>query len=170
MNLFDKYTTVVEHTDPIKYIGVVQKVQGLLIESTGPQAVVGELCQIIVPKGSGIVWSEVVGLRGKTVQLMAYTEMDGIEIGCMVIATGDSLRVTVSDDLLGRTLDSMGRPLDDHEETPSGESYPLMNEPPDVLKRKRITERIITGISCDRRSCSRRKRTASRYFFRQRRR
>lgn len=146
MSLFDKYASAVETVDPIKYLGVVRKVQGLLIESVGPQAVVGELCQILIPRGSGTVWAEVVGLREKTVQLMPYTEMDGIEVGCVVIATGDFLKVPVSDKLLGRTLDSMGRAMDEGEEILSGEYYPLMREPPDVLKRTRITERIVTGI------------------------
>ena len=50
MGVFDKYTSVLNRIDPIKYTGVIQKVQGLLIESHGPVAVVGELCQIIVPK------------------------------------------------------------------------------------------------------------------------
>jgi flagellum-specific ATP synthase len=146
VSLFEKYASAVETTDPIKYLGVVRKVQGLLIESVGPQAVVGELCQILIPRGSGTVWAEVVGLREKIVQLMPYTEMDGIEVGCVVIATGDFLKVPVSEKLLGRTLDSMGRAIDDGEEILSGEYYPLMREPPDVLKRTRITERIVTGI------------------------
>ena len=70
MGVFDKYSVVLEDLDPIKFNGVVERVQGLLIESTGPSAQVGELCQILVPKGRGMVWAEVVGLRGRTVQLM----------------------------------------------------------------------------------------------------
>ena len=44
-----KYLDAVERTDPIKYVGRVTKVLGLLVESHGPQAVIGEVCQIIVP-------------------------------------------------------------------------------------------------------------------------
>ena len=42
-SLFDKYTLTVERTDPQKFVGRVTRVQGLMIESHGPQAVVGEL-------------------------------------------------------------------------------------------------------------------------------
>ena len=89
MGVFDKYTSRLEDLDPIKFTGVVEKVQGLLVESLGPAAQVGELCQILVPRGRGVVWAEVVGLRGKTVQLMPYDEMEGIEIGNMVIGMGE---------------------------------------------------------------------------------
>src|SRR5512136_2833286 len=146
MGVFDKYAVVLEGLDPIKFTGVVQRVQGLLIEASGPSAQVGELCQILVPKGRGTVWAEVVGLRGTTVQLMPYDEMEGIEIGNLVIAMGERLRVPVSERLLGRTLDSMGRPIDGKGDVGSGRWYPAVNAPPDVLARRRITEPLATGI------------------------
>jgi flagellum-specific ATP synthase len=146
MGVFDKYTVVLEDLDPIKFTGVVEKVQGLLIESTGPSAQVGELCQILVPKGRGMVWAEVVGLRGKTVQLMPYDEMEGIEIGNLVIGMGEMLRVPVSSKLLGRTLDSMGKPIDSKGDIGSELWYPAFSTPPDVLKRKRIREILATGV------------------------
>jgi len=146
MGVFDKYTAVLKRIDPIKYTGTVEKVQGLLIESQGPVAVVGELCQIVVPKAGRVVWAEVVGLRGKTVQLMTYDEMEGIEVGCIVIATGETLAVPVSDKLLGRVLDAMGRPMDGKGDVGSPEWQAVFGMPPDVLRRKRITERISTGV------------------------
>jgi flagellum-specific ATP synthase len=146
MGVFDKYAVVVQDLDPIKFTGIVQRVQGLLIESTGPSAQVGELCQILVPKGRGMVWAEVVGLQGKTVQLMPYDEMEGIEIGNLVVGMGETLRVPVSAKLLGRTLDSMGKPMDRKGDIGSEVWYPAFNSPPDVLKRKRIREILCTGV------------------------
>jgi flagellum-specific ATP synthase len=144
--MFDKYTAVLEGLDPIKFTGVVQRVQGLLVEANGPSAQVGELCQILVPRGRGTVWAEVVGLRGSTVQLMPYDEMEGIEIGNLVIAMGEQLRVPVSEKLLGRTLDSMGKPIDGKGDVGSEVWYPAFNTPPDVLRRKRIREVVSTGV------------------------
>ncbi len=146
MEVLSKYLDVVEKLDPIKYTGRVIKVMGLLIESRGPQAVIGEVCQIIVPKGKGIVWAEVVGLREDAVQLMAYTEYEGIEIGDVVIASGERLSVPVSDRLLGRTLDAMGKPIDSKGDVHSQESYPAIASPPNPLTRKRIDKRIVTGV------------------------
>lgn len=141
-----KYLAAVERTDPIKYVGRVTKVLGLLVESRGPQAVIGEVCQILVPRMSKVAYAEVVGLREDSVQLMAYEGLEGIEVGCQVIATGEMLHVPVSDRLLGRVLDCMGRPADGKGDIASETLYPAVARPPDALTRKRITRRVVTGV------------------------
>jgi flagellum-specific ATP synthase len=147
MGLFDKYAAALQSIDPIKYTGVVKKVQGgLIVESLGPRAVVGELCQILVPHSSRLIWAEVVGLKGKTVQIMPYDDMEGIEVGARVIAMGEQLSVPVSDRLLGRILDSMGKPIDGQGDVGSALWYPILQDPPDVLRRQRIRHKIATGI------------------------
>jgi flagellum-specific ATP synthase len=108
--LIEKYLGAAERVDPIKCAGSIVKVQGLLIESRGPAAIIGEVCRIDAPKGRGTIRAEVVGLRGEIVQLMAFDETAGIEIGSRVVATGERLSVAVSPKLLGRTLDSLGHP------------------------------------------------------------
>ncbi|MBN1649381.1 MAG: FliI/YscN family ATPase [Spirochaetales bacterium] len=144
--IFDKYSEIVEQIDPIKYTGTVSRVKGLMIESTGPQVIVGELCQILIPGAGKAVWAEVVGFDGQKVQLMPYDDMDGIEPGCTVIASGGPLQVPVSDKLLGRVLDSMGHPMDDKGPVALNGFRAITNKPPDVLTRKPITEQMITGI------------------------
>jgi flagellum-specific ATP synthase len=142
----EKYLESTERTDPIKCIGRITKVQGLLIESRGPQAIIGEICRIIVPKGRGVIKAEVVGLRDEIVQLMSFEETDGIEIGDRVIALGSRLEVPVSEKLLGRVLDALGNPVDDKGDIESTCLYPALTSPPDPLKRKRVTQRITTGV------------------------
>jgi len=146
VKLFQKYEKRLERLDPIKWTGRVKKIQGLLIESQGPHAVIGELCQILVPQGRGVVWAEVVGLRDNCVQLMPYDEMEGIEIGNVVIASGEYLSIPVSERLKGRVLDAMGKPIDNKGDIGSNTWYSIFNSPPDVLKRKRILNPIATGI------------------------
>ena len=144
--LFDKYLETTSRIDPIKYMGKVSKVQGLLIESRGPQAVIGEICRIVAPKGKGQIRAEVVGLRDEIVQLMAYEETDGIEIGDRVIGLGARLEVPVSNKLLGRVLDALGNPIDGKGDISSSCLYPALASPPDPLTRRRVTERITTGV------------------------
>ncbi len=141
-----KYLNAVERTDPIKYVGRITKVLGLLVESRGPQAVIGEVCQIIAPRLGKVAYAEVVGLREDAVQLMSYEGLEGIEVGCQVVATGELLRVPVSDRLLGRVLDSMGRPADGKGDVSSETLYPAVAKPPDALTRARITRRVVTGV------------------------
>jgi flagellum-specific ATP synthase len=144
--VMQKYLDLAEDFDPIKCVGRVSRVQGFLIESRGPSAIIGELCRIEAPKAAGIIEAEVVGFRNETVQLMAYQETDGIEAGNRVVASGRRLEVPVSDKLLGRVLDAMGRPGDGKGEIESALRYPALVNSPDPLKRKRITRPISTGI------------------------
>jgi flagellum-specific ATP synthase len=144
--LIEKYFDIAIQVDTIKCVGHVSKVQGLLIESRGPVAIIGEMCRIEAPKGRGIIYAEVMGLRNETVQLMAYEETAGIEIGNRVVATGRSLEIPVSEKLLGRVLDARGKPADGKEEIESSMYYPAMASSPDPLTRKRVTERICTGV------------------------
>ena len=130
MGIFDKYASALERLEPIKYTGTVDKVQGLVIEARGPRAVVGELCQVVLPAKKRILWAEVVGLKGATVQVMPYDEMEGLEIGARVIAMGEQLSVPVSDRLLGRVLDSMGKPIDGKGDVGSSLWYPVFRAPP----------------------------------------
>jgi flagellum-specific ATP synthase len=144
--VIEKYLVSTERTDPIKCTGKVSKVQGLLIESRGPQAIIGEICRIITPKGRGQIRAEVVGLKDEIVQLMAFEETDGIEIGDKVIASGSRLEVPVSERLLGRVLDALGNPIDNKGEIASSCVYPALANAPDPLTRRRITDRITTGV------------------------
>lgn len=146
MTMFDKYSLAVQRTEPIKYTGSITRVQGLLIESRGPRVVVGELCRIILSDGNKSVSAEVVGVHDTTVQLMPFENTEGIEVGCKVVALGEPLSVPVSEKLLGRVLNGMGRPLDGRGFAGATEWYASFSEAPDVLGRPRITERIATGV------------------------
>ena len=145
-DIFDKYLDAVKETEPIKHTGSVTRVQGLLIESLGPQASVGELCRIVIKKNNQSLIAEVIGLNGKTVQLMTYEAFDGIEIGCEVIASGMMLSVPVGSVLLGRVLDSLGKAADGKQEPYSPFRYPILAPPPDPMERRPIKDRIVTGI------------------------
>ena len=145
-NILEKYLRSAEHTETIKFTGRVCKVHGLLIESRGPQAIIGEICRIEAPKARGFIRAEVVGLRDEFVQLMAFDETHGIEIGNRVVAFGERLEVPVSEKLLGRVFDAQGNPIDGKGPIVSKCYYPAIASPPDPLKRRRITERITTGV------------------------
>ena len=144
--VFEKYKTILEDTDPIKFTGKVTRVQGLLIESLGPRVVLGELCYIIINNSLPPIWAEVVSLKEDAIQLMAYDSFEGIEIGSIVVATGKCLSISVSPKMLGRVLDGMGRPVDDKGNIRGSVKIPVVNSPPDILKRKPVNEQIQTGI------------------------
>jgi flagellum-specific ATP synthase len=142
--IFDKYMEAVKTADTIKCVGRVFRVHGLLVESVGPQSVVGEICHIETREGSRL--AEVVGLNGATTQLMVYGLMEGIELGAKVIASGSGLKIPCSPDMLGRVLDALGRPVDGGKNYAAHEYVPAVREAPPAFSRPMITERLTTGI------------------------
>ena len=144
--IFTKYIERVEQTETVHYIGSVIRVRGMLVESRGPQAVIGEICKIAIPSAGTHVLAEVVGLYDTTVQLMAYGDTKGIEIGCTVTASGSVLQVAVGRQLLGRVLDAVGKAYDKKGEIASSTFYPAIASPPDPLDRTPVNKRIVTGV------------------------
>jgi len=146
IGIIDKYIKVVEKVDPIVYEGEVVKSVGLLIESKGPLASVGEICYIVLPESGKRIPAEVVGFKNSTTLLFPYDNDSGIKSGLKVIGTGSTLSAKVGKGLLGRVINTMGDPIDDKGPINYEETYPIFNDPPHVLKRKRITEVLATGI------------------------
>ncbi len=142
---FDKLIKKVSDTSTIYSDGVVKKVIGLTIEVQGIKAFVGELC-IIYNEKNVPVNCEVVGFRDEFVILMPLDELIGISPGCRVVPQRKPLSVKCSDKLLGHIIDGLGNPLDCDSISMDGEEYPLENDAPDPLKRKRIKEIMPTGV------------------------
>ncbi|MGG7176579.1 flagellar protein export ATPase FliI [Clostridium paraputrificum] len=141
---FDKLIDKVRETQTIYSEGVVKKVIGLTIEVEGITAFVGELCIIYNQQGKAVK-CEVVGFKDKVVILMPLGELSGIASGCRVVPQNIPLGVKCSDELLGKILDGLGNPFND-KELLNGENYPLENQPPDPLSRKRIKDVMPTGV------------------------
>ena len=129
-----------------RHLGKVVKIVGLTIESVGPNAKLSDLCRIIVDKNKDIsIMAEVVGFRDKRLLLMPYDSVDGLGVGCLVENTGHPLSLYVGDEMLGHTLDGMGRPTD-VEELALREEYPVDAPPPDPMERVIINEVLPLGV------------------------
>ncbi|MBM7867108.1 flagellar protein export ATPase FliI [Heliobacterium gestii] len=141
-----RYLQAVRTMDPVRLNGKVSQVIGLVIQSDGPSANLGEVCLVSTQSGKQRVRSEVVGFReGKTL-LMPLGEMGGIGPGSQVLATGDVLQVAVGEALLGRILDGLGNPMDDRGPIATSGDYPLTAQPPNPLKRQRIHQTLPLGV------------------------
>lgn len=130
---------------PVRYEGKVAQVIGLVVESFGPPASLGELAQIDGGEGR-VVPAEVVGFREDRLLLMPLGAMEGIKPGSPVIATGRQLYVNVSPDLLGRVLDGLGNPIDGKGPITRALRAPLEAPPPNPLTRQRIKTPLPLGV------------------------
>ncbi|MHC1769689.1 MAG: FliI/YscN family ATPase [Verrucomicrobiia bacterium] len=126
--------------------GRVAQVIGLVIESEGPLAAVGEVCRIESGRQGESTLGEVVGFRHNRVLLMPLGDLRGIHPGSEVIALGRPLRVPVGDALKGRVLDGLGQPIDGGGPVAAESTASARLAPPHPLKRQRISRVFETGI------------------------
>ena len=126
--------------------GRVVQVIGLVIESEGPVASVGEICRIESARHDGVTLAEVVGFRNHHLLLMPLGDLHGIHPGSEVTATGAPMRIGVGNALKGRVLDGLGRPIDGLGPVQTELSVELNLTPPHPLKRQRIHRVFQTGI------------------------
>jgi flagellum-specific ATP synthase len=143
--MYDMYADRLNRTSTIKQFGKVTQVVGLVIESAGPAISIGRLCNIENHDGSRIM-AEVVGFRDDRLLLMPYGRINGINPGAIVTSTSDQLRIPVGASLIGRVLGGLGQPIDGKGPVTTGVTRPVESSPIPVLRRRRITEPIRTGI------------------------
>ena len=142
----DKYLNIIKNTNTIKEIGKITEIIGLTIESDGPKSSIGDLCYIYNEFNGTPAMAEVVGFRQDKILLMPLGSPDGIHPGALVVNTGAPMKIGVGNQLIGRVLDGLGRPIDTLGEIRFSEYRSTSAEAINPLKRKRITEALPLGI------------------------
>ncbi len=139
------FAGILERMDPICMAGEVVELVGLLVESRGPSAAIGDFCEIRTRAGRTIR-TQVVGFRNGRVLSMPLEETGGLSLGDSIVARGGESTVDVSPQLLGRVIDGFGVPMDDGPRINTLETRPLQSAPPNPMTREHINEKLITGI------------------------
>ena len=149
MELIDsKFNSIVDSIDVIDTVtheGRISQIIGLVIEATGLEGSLGDLCSIRT-KDNRTIQAEIVGFKGNKILMMPFGEIMGISPGSPVSVNSQPMNIPVGEQLLGRVLDGMGNPIDGKGPITGSQSQPVYNVPPDPLDRKRITEVMSTGI------------------------
>jgi len=143
----DAMLDAVRGAELVRKLGHVRQLGGLGIESSGPDTVIGEICEVR-PRTGAPVLAEVVGLREGRVVLMPYGEIQGLGVGCEVLATGRMPRVPVGPELLGRVIDAFGDPLDGKPAPRAEALRPLKSAPLNPLTRPPVDQVLETGVRC----------------------
>ena len=141
----DRYFELLTRAEPLPIRGRVTRVVGLVVESRGPRARVGELCELVRPGEPGLSL-EVVGFRDGTVLTVPLGSTTGIRPGDLIVAQGGASAVPVGDALLGRVIDGLGQPLDGAGPVLAATDYPLHPVPLNPLDRAAIVTPIGTGV------------------------
>jgi flagellum-specific ATP synthase len=141
-----RYAAAVRGAEFARRSGSVSQFFGLVVESTGPDVFLGEVCEIYSRSTATPIAAEVVGLKDGKVLLMPYGELRGIGLGCEVLATGRAVEMAIGEGLLGRVIDAFGRPLDGKPLPPLPAQCRLTHEPLNPLARSRIRRVLETGV------------------------
>jgi ATP synthase in type III secretion protein N len=127
--------------------GRITEIIGMLIKAVIPNVKMGEAC-LIKRQGMDPLIAEVVGFTKEEVFLSPLGEMHGIGSSCEVIPMRLPIHIKVGNELLGKVLDGLGRPLDPkiRETIQLEKTFPIINPPPDPMQRQMIDEPISVGI------------------------
>lgn len=136
----------VRRADPIRAVGRVAKLVGLVIEVDGLAAPVGSVCRIDGGRQAPPTLCEVVGFRGDTLLLMPYGPPLGLAPGQSATVAARDLTIPVGEPLLGRVLDGLGRPLDGGPPLGRLPRRRVGGSPPPALRRRRDAQLLPTGI------------------------
>ena len=143
--ILGRYFDQLHRGQPWRWRGQVVESVGQTVESAGPLASVGEICEIVDQFGRGHR-AEVIGFRGSNVLSMPVESTEGVRYGDMVSALGVRPEIEAGPALMGRVLNAMGEPIDDGPSLGAGETFPLDGAVRSPLDRVAIRTPLGTGI------------------------
>ncbi len=144
--------------------GRLTRVTGMVMEAVGVRLPVGSACVVELPEGRHVE-AEVVGFSADNMYLMPVSNVQGLVPGTAVAPLRPyhpprygqqnvavcpqgpyGRQVPVGHKLLGRILDSLGRPLDDAGPLEPDDFYPLYSQPINPLDRTPVRDVLDVGV------------------------
>lgn len=153
---------------PLESTGTLLRVTGLVLEAAGIRLPVGSVCEVVAegqPDGSAVL-AEVVGFNGDRAFLMPTGELHGLSSGARVVprpapqqpprwgvenhpwrrSEDRGLHLPMGDGLLGRVVDSHGRPLDRLGPIDNVHAEPMVRRPINAMDRDPVRTPLDTGV------------------------
>jgi len=142
---WNKYQEALKSCQPIKMEGKIIKVAGIVAQATGPRMSIGSICSIKNVSGQ-TMQGEIIGFNDKTVIVMPFGEMHGIEPGSRIVDINKKPTVKVGEAYLNRVVDGLGQPIDGKGAIQASEDYPIYGNVLNPLNREIIHEIIDVGV------------------------
>ena len=120
---------------------VISVSDGICRVSGVSDAMAGELLEL-----DGGMRGMVMDLEKDNVGVVLLGSYDSLQEGAPVRRTGRILSVPVGEELIGRVVDSLGRPIDGAVEIRCEETRPIESPAPGVIARKSVSVPMQTGI------------------------
>ena len=97
-------------------------------------------------KATKLVLEVAAHVGDNRVRTIAMDLSEGLTRGLIVKATGDSIKVPVGDEVLGRIFNVIGDPIDNGEEVKAKEYWSIHRDPPPFEEQSTKTEMFETGV------------------------
>lgn len=147
VDIFSKYLSILNKTEPIRKSGKVIRVVGNVIYSQGPpDSKIGEIMEVERQDKKGYLQCEVIGFDGHKYALMPLGEIGGIFPKAFVFSSGKRLTIPTGPSLLGRIINGAGKPIDNKGILMAKEERGPDNEPINPLQRPIISDVLVTGV------------------------
>ena len=135
---FEKQRVSVETGEKTGYVSSVA--DGVVTIKGVADGLAGELVQI------GNTNAMIMNLHENSIDAVLLDDSDTVVEGSSVVATGRVVEVPVGDEMLGRVVDALGRPIDDKGDIITSTKLPIEREAPGVIDRHSVDEPLETGI------------------------
>jgi flagellum-specific ATP synthase len=134
-------------TEPVVEGRLIRMV-GLTLEAEGCKAPVGSRCLVISegPQGQTQIEAEVMGFAGSKIYLMPVDSLQGLQPGARVVPSAGGGKLPMGNQMLGRVVDGIGRPLDGKGPFKADDWVDLNGPTINPLKRHPIEEPLDVGI------------------------
>ncbi|WP_321945824.1 FliI/YscN family ATPase [Paraburkholderia sp. J10-1] len=140
-----RLVNAVRNAEVLMRTGAVTRVMPTFVEADGPRVPPGTICEIGVSVPA--LLGEVVQVSKDAVTLAPFGDVSAIAPGDRVCAGRTGSDIPVSDDMLGRAFDPLGRPVDGGSPLiQTGERWPLSGVRTSPLERVSPTEPLETGV------------------------
>src|SRR5437667_220795 len=140
---------LVARSSGLRFQGRVVQVVGLSIEVEGLRLPLGEICHLYPERataGASRITAEVVGFRDERLILMPFADTHGVRPGTAVYPSGRGFAVPVGEELLGRVIDGLARPIDGKGPLNTSRTARITDAPPSPLGRMPIRTPLATGV------------------------
>ena len=129
-------------------VGQVTEVGDGIVKIRGLQKI-GSQETLVIETKSGPIFALALNLEENTVGALVLGDYTEVVVGNTVKGTGETMRIPVGDELIGRVVDALGNPLDGKGALfPKGEPQknPLEAAAPSVLERESVKVPVHTGL------------------------
>lgn len=140
------FRTRLQSCSTVQFSGRVVRAVGTSLRVSGLPVRIGQRCEIRDRLTQLSVFADVVGIDNGDAVLVPLGGIQGVAVDSTVRIVSERVTVPVGESLCGRVIDGFAQPLDELGAISDCQQVPLDTPAPNPLQRRRIEQRLTTGV------------------------